>query len=219
MRARTKTAVTTALNAEAVKTSVETSKKIQAVSPKSKESSQANAPVPPPPQRARSLDRVEYGIDKAIDLMKRLPDADIHLLATVIKECLESANIKIEKILEDAVAKEVRLEQHIKKLDNEIENLETMIHQRKETIFELIRDLEETRQVKNNLALANEAHEFSSLAALQEQGTVTNALDVASEEPVDWLDQSSSQDLLESLFGVATVMAAHDDNTDGDAEG
>ncbi len=107
-------------------------------------------PVPKPPT---TKDKV-YGIDQAIALMKRLPEADMRVLATVIKETLESVDIKVSAIIEDAETKEMRLEEQIKKLDTEIEDLEVMISQRKESIHEFLRNLEETRQVKNNLALA-----------------------------------------------------------------
>ncbi len=170
-------------------------------------------PLPPPPTASRNNQAISYGIDKAVKLMKRLPEADNHLLATVIKECLESANIKIESILEDASQKEARLEQHIEKLDHEIENLESLIHQRKDTILELIRDLEETRQVRNNLALATEQRHFSAMTA--QESTLTEAqpslVDEVQKEPSDFLYQSNSEDLLESLFGLVSVSAAGDE--------
>ena len=96
-----------------------------------------------------------YGIDDAIRLMKRLPSGDMKLLAQVIKETLESTQIQVVDIIRDAERKEESLESSIHKLDAEIEDLEIMINQRKESIHALLTDLEETRQVKHDLAMAD----------------------------------------------------------------
>lgn len=167
-----------------------------------------NAKVPPPPRKGYEPSRRDYGIEDAISLMRRLPDDDLRLIATVIKEALESANIKVSNILKDAEIKEARLEEQIKKLDSEIENLETMIHQRKDAIFELVRDLEETRRVKNNLALADGSYDVN--LGNSKDGEKSSATD--SKAPSDenssaevqgraLADEESSRALLESLFG------------------
>ena len=96
-----------------------------------------------------------YGIEDAIRLMKRLPSGDMKILAQVIKETLESTQIQVIDIIRDAERKEEHLEASIHKLDAEIEDLEIMINQRKETIHALLTDLEETRQVKHDLAMAD----------------------------------------------------------------
>lgn len=103
----------------------------------------------------------KYGIEDAIALMRKLPEADMRLVATVIKESLDSAAIKLDQILSDAEEKETRLESQIRKLDAEIEELEMMIKQRRDSIIRLADDLRETREVKNNLSMANREHEIS----------------------------------------------------------
>lgn len=160
-----------------------------------KDSELRRPPVPKP-----ALKNQNYGIDQAIELMKRLPEADMRVLATVIKETLESVNIKVSTIIKDAESKEIRLEEQIKKLDKEIEDLESMIAQRKKSIHEFLSSLEETRQVKNNLALASgstgadrdlHVHLRSKAAteytALREQQSLENKAESLekSQEPAD----------------------------------
>lgn len=149
--------------------------------------------LPPPPPTAKRYEpsRRDYGIEEAIQLMRKLPPGDLRTQAAVIKECLESTNIKICNIIKDAEIKEGRLEEQVKKLDAEIENLESMIAQRQDAINILRDDLEETRRVKNSLGLAEGSHEIE--------------IDIRYEESrVDKSDlqrEQSTSLLLDSLFG------------------
>lgn len=154
--------------------------------------------VPPLPGKKTELTRRDYGIEEAIRLMRRMPDSDMRILAKVIKECLESTNIRIANIIKDAEVKEARLEEQIKKLDSEIEDLESMIQQRKNAIQSLVQDLEETRQVKNNLALAEGSHDLE-IEPAKAKANKSKAKFEDSEERQQ--REKSTALLLDSLFG------------------
>lgn len=188
----------------------------------------AGSPVVPPPQRKKSLARTQvaaqapkYGINEAIALMRKLPKGDMRILAAVIKETLESTNINVSQIIADADEKESKLESKIQTLDTEIETYESQIKQRKEAIAIYLEDLEETRNVKNNLALAAEdvvegddgshpeqADEPSSRTAesqsLQEENDANReGHEAPSEQDSENLDgeERTKSILLDALFG------------------
>ena len=111
-----------------------------------------------------------YGINEAIALMRRLPSGDMRILSQVIKETLESTNVSVTEIIEDAESKESGLEVKIRKLDEEVSGLEALIKERKDSIAAYLEDLEETRNVKNNLLLASET-EGESVDSSEQKGT------------------------------------------------
>ena len=118
------------------------------------------APLPPqPPMGSDSSSR--YGIDDAIKLMRRLPRDDISLVASIVRETLESTNIKVDNIISDAEKKEKSLDDHISRLNDEITELKDMIEKRTGQINNLKGDLEETRQVKKDLAVVRDSAEDS----------------------------------------------------------
>ncbi|MFW7379976.1 MAG: hypothetical protein ACOH5I_14275 [Oligoflexus sp.] len=152
--------------------------------------------IPPLPSKKAEAARRDYGIEEAIKLMRRMPEADMRVLAKVIKECLESTNIRIANIIKDAETKEGRLEEQIKKLDSEIDDLESMITHRKEAIQNLVQDLDETRHVKNQLSLAEGSHDLD-IEASPKAGKQGQS-DLADEKK---LKEQSAAMLLESLLG------------------
>jgi DNA-binding transcriptional MerR regulator len=165
--------------------------------------------VPPPPTGRGDSGRRDYGIEDAIQLMRRLPEADLHILSAVIKECLESTNIRIANIIKDAEVKEVRLEERIKKLRGEIEDLEAMITSRRATIQALNEDLDETRQVKNNLSLAEGAYDLAieaggaerqqqDAAQLESAGTARNERAILLDSLFQDMEETKNQQVKET---------------------
>src|SRR6266478_1985249 len=48
----------------------------------------------------------DYGINKAIELMRLLPDENVELIVRVVKTTLESTNINVASIVKDATRKQ-----------------------------------------------------------------------------------------------------------------
>jgi hypothetical protein len=99
--------------------------------------------------------RPGYGIESAIRLMRSLPtDQNVDLVVRVIKNTLESMNVRLADILNDASQKQQALGGRIKDLKGEIAELEKQIGTRRSEIEQLEQDLAETTTVKDRLALA-----------------------------------------------------------------
>jgi len=97
---------------------------------------------------------LSYGIDDAIQLMRTLPGDNVELVVRVVKSTLESPNIEIKTIIEDASSKQKRIEDRVSVLKAEISELENEIKSRKTEIDGLETDHSETTQVKERLLLA-----------------------------------------------------------------
>ncbi len=104
------------------------------------------APPEPPPQ--------DYGIEQAIALMRTLPDDSVELVVRVVKHTLESTDIHIPTIIEDASKKQKRIDDRVALLKEEIRDLEAEIARRTEEIAALEEDHKETSMVKERLELA-----------------------------------------------------------------
>src|SRR5215471_14521985 len=119
------------------------------------------APTPRPAAAAESrspapmdVDHPDYGINKAIELMRMLPSENIELVVRVVKTTLESTNIKVASIIRDATRKQGELEGRVAVLKKEIAELESEISTRRKEIGELEADHRETTTVKERLVLA-----------------------------------------------------------------
>jgi len=113
----------------------------------------ASAPqsVPEPePQRAQA----DYGINKMIELMRMLPDDNMELVVCVVKTTLESANVKVSTIINDAVRKQSLLEARMEAISREIAALEEEVTTRRRAIAALEADYKETSTVKDWLVVA-----------------------------------------------------------------
>lgn len=95
-----------------------------------------------------------YGIDDAVALMRTLPSENIELVVQVVKHTLESARIDIGIIIDDATAKQQRIESRISVLRDAIAELEREIDTRRVEIGQLEADNRETTRVKERLVLA-----------------------------------------------------------------
>lgn len=113
--------------------------------------------IPPPlpmPKAPPHPEPLAFGIDKAIELMRKLPADNVELVVQVVKTTLESIQVKVSTIIEDAEKKETRLEDRVFTLKREISELEAEIARREEQIEALETDHAETRSVKERLLLA-----------------------------------------------------------------
>lgn len=96
----------------------------------------------------------DYGIDKAIELMRTLPQENIELVVQVVKFSLQSVGIQLPSIIEDAIRRQKDIQGRIGVLKGEIAELEQEIKTRKEEIDRLEADHRETSMVRERLELA-----------------------------------------------------------------
>ncbi len=108
------------------------------------------APAEEPPEPPEQ----EYGIEQAIALMRTLPSDSVELVVRVVKHTLESTDIHIPTIIDDATKKQKRIDDRVALLKEEIRDLEAEIAQRTEEIGNLEEDHKETSKVKERLELA-----------------------------------------------------------------
>jgi len=119
--------------------------------------SRSNAPTPPPatsnaaPRPSTPVNSAGYGIQEAIELIRKLPNVNTEMVITVVIKTLESANISVDKIVKDAQARENKIEDRSSRLIAKIETLEAEIAELNEEITQLNTDLEETNRVKELL--------------------------------------------------------------------
>ena len=100
---------------------------------------------------------LSYGIEEAIALMRDLPHEPIELVVKVVKTTLESINVQVSDIIDDAKAKEKNIENRISQLSSEIKNYEEKIKNLKDSIELLEKDQAETKRVKEHLMLAKDS--------------------------------------------------------------
>jgi hypothetical protein len=124
--------------------------------------------APPAPARRApepAEEAPEFGIEKAIELMRRLPGDNVELVVQVVKTTLESIHVKVATIIVDAAKKEKRLEDRVATLKREIAELEAEIATRKTQIEAIDADHAETRSVKERLQLAEKLQQGEKKAA------------------------------------------------------
>jgi predicted nucleic acid-binding Zn-ribbon protein len=103
---------------------------------------------PAPPKR--------FGIDRAIQLMRSLPtEQNPELVAMVITSTLESLDMHVSEIIEDARSRQADLEARIGTIKARNGALEKEIEQGVDEIVKLEATLAETLSVKERLELAH----------------------------------------------------------------
>ena len=109
-----------------------------------------------------------YGIQEAIELIRKLPNVNTDIVINVVIKTLESANISVDKIIKDAQGRESKIEDRSGRLISKIEALEAEISELNEEITLMNTELEETNRVKELLlrSLTNEAPEPSRKPAV-----------------------------------------------------
>lgn len=103
-------------------------------------------PSPKTSPQARASGR--YGIDDAIELLRQLPESEDHHTMSVICKTLESAQIRMSDLLQDARQKEQKLKQQHKGLEQDIEQLQAKIDDRRKQLKQLSESLEEVTRIK-----------------------------------------------------------------------
>jgi hypothetical protein len=93
----------------------------------------------------------DYGIDKAIELLQKLPQDNTALVVAVVRETLQSADIDIARVLEDAQVKAATMQESISTLQAEIAVLKTQVAQKEAQIVQTDAALKETRRVRELL--------------------------------------------------------------------
>jgi hypothetical protein len=87
--------------------------------------------------------------------MRALPfEQNLELVVRVVKSTLESVNVRLSTIIQEATRKEQLIGQQIAGLKGEIAGLEAEIAKRRQAIDRLEQDLAETTKVKERLELA-----------------------------------------------------------------
>ncbi len=149
-------------------------------------------PAPEPAYEAPTTPQQDYGIEQAIALMRTLPSDSVELVVRVVKHTLESTNIDIPTIIEDATAKEDRIDDRVALLREEIGNLEDEIARRSEEIEDLDYDRKETSMVKERLELAEKLDQqdtgsvtADSTSSGSTSSDTTNSDTTSSEESMD----------------------------------
>lgn len=140
------------------------------------ESTFSQPPAAPSATVSKPAPSQSYGIEDAIELMRKLPNVNSDITITVVKKTLESANIQVSQIISDAERKENQIENRTSQLTQEINELEERIARLNGEITELTADLKETSKVKTLLVGATEQEAKQSKPKVEPPKT-------ASEEP------------------------------------
>jgi outer membrane murein-binding lipoprotein Lpp len=111
--------------------------------------------APPRPEPSPKLTSgPDFGIQNAMELMRKLPPDNIPLVVSVVKTTLESLAIDVESIIEDAKVKRAKIAERISGLEAEIADLEEEVAARREEIKALRDDAAETKLVQERLQMA-----------------------------------------------------------------
>ncbi len=115
----------------------------------------------------------DFGIQKAIELMRNLPSDNIPLVVQVVRTTLESTNIDVAAIVKDAKSKRTRIGDRIKNLKSEIADFQEESGARREEIKALEEDDEETKMVQDRfeMAMSPESAATSKTSASGSVGT------------------------------------------------
>lgn len=117
--------------------------------------SAAAGSVPVAPVAAPSA-QPRYGIVKAIELMRDLPlDKDADVMLRVLRKTLESTDVHLSDLVEDATKRERTLEQDMSSELAAIAALEREIATRTATVTRIEKDLAETKRARERLETAS----------------------------------------------------------------
>lgn len=102
-----------------------------------------------------------YGIEKAIKLIRKLPDEKSPAMVAIVRDTLESADINVDSIINDAQQRAAEIQQRIALLSNDIEDLQTLIANKQQEISDSTDILDETHKVRTLLEAAESAQKKS----------------------------------------------------------
>lgn len=112
------------------------------------------APKPAPPPQPPPPRKPDFGIQKAMELMRKLPADNVQLVVQVVRATLESTNVDVAQIISDAREKRSRIAVRIEGLKEEIADFEEEISARRQEIAALEADEAETKTVQERLEMA-----------------------------------------------------------------
>ena len=116
-------------------------------------------PPTPPPSSRPVVHHEPYGIRRAVELLRRLPPGERAVLVDVVKMTLESLDVHVDKIVDDANRREGEIEKRIVALREEVGEREEQIATRKDEIRQLEAEQEEIARVRDQLTAARERAE------------------------------------------------------------
>ena len=147
------------------------------------ESTPVVSPVASKPVRSAPISRT-YGIEDVVNLMRTLPDAAPELVMPIVIKTLESANIDIDSIINEAADNEESIENNCVELIAEIETLELQIADMNDKIMAMNEDLEDICNVKN-LLLSSMIEEGEELLEESDNDELVSELNLAEENLTD----------------------------------
>jgi hypothetical protein len=99
-----------------------------------------------------------YGIAQAIQLLRSLPtEQNSELIVRVVRTTLESLNVHLSDIIDDASRKQHLTEERIAAVQIQVGDLEKQLETLRQEIVGLESDLKETTDVKERLQMADKA--------------------------------------------------------------
>ena len=99
--------------------------------------------------------RGAYGIAEAIQLLRTLPiDQNAELIVRVVRSTLESLNVHLPDIIEDATRKQQMVQERIAAMHVQVADLEKQLGGFRQEIAALEADAKETNSVKEMLQMA-----------------------------------------------------------------
>lgn len=99
-----------------------------------------------------------YGIADAMQLLRSLPvDQNLELVIRVVRVTLNSLNVRVEDIIEDATRKQKSISDTVAALHGQVADLEKQLEARRREIAAHEADLKETTSVKERLLLAEKS--------------------------------------------------------------
>ena len=130
--------------------------------------------------------RTRYGIEQAIELITKLPSDNETLVVSVVTQTLDSANIDIQTIIEDANKKESNLSECISVKTDEIDQLEKMINEKKEDIDTAQQALSKIEKVKalllNHVDLKHAMKPSTKLSKEEQKPSMNNIKSVTTKD-------------------------------------
>ena len=104
-----------------------------------------------------------FGIDEAIQLLRSLPvDQNAELIVRVVRTTLESLNVHLPDIIEDANRKQRATQERIASVHIQIADLEKRLEGHRQELAALDAELKETTTVKERLQMAEKSAGLSS---------------------------------------------------------
>lgn len=99
-----------------------------------------------------------FGIDEAIQLLRSLPiDQNADLIVRVVRTTLQSLNVHLPDIIEDASRKQRGTQERIAAVHIQIADLEKRLEGHRQELTALDAELKETTTVKERLQMAEKA--------------------------------------------------------------